>query len=234
MKKLILIAALLGNTVQASSNLWNNLNTTVSLNYDSSYVLHGYNFGANLVHADITFWLPINDRVSVWAGTWYGTQFDETYNEVDLYAGVDFQLTEHFSAGLAYSLFNYLETTYPTSRESHEFSGHLTYTAGPLTLSLHDLYDSEGDGHLARAIAVYDHSFCDTFGLSLSAEYGYSFDYFAVGDGPNHALFKATFPIQINDTLSVAPFIAQSVALDVLDSFEQDQTYGGISISATF
>lgn len=234
MKKLFITTLLLWNITQASSNVWNNLTTTATLSYDTSYILHGYNFGANLVHADISFWMPVSEKVSVWAGSWYGTQFDETYKEIDFYAGVDYQLTDHVSAGLAYSLFNYMETPYPTSSQAHEFSGHITYVAGPLTLSLHDLYDSEGDGHLTRAIAVYDHRFCDTFGLSLSAEYGYSFDYFEVGDGPNHALFKATFPVQLNDTLSVSPFIAHSIALDVLDSFEKDQTYGGISISATF
>lgn len=234
MKKLIPAMLFLCASAQASSNVWKNVSTTVTLSYETRYVLYGYDQGSHLYHADLSFWLPATDRLSVWAGSWYGTQANGTYNEVDFYAGADFQLSEHFSAGLAYALFNYIEAPFPTSKQAHEYSGHLTLTAGPLSLSLRDLYDTEGQGHLARIVASFDHTLTDSTGLSLSAEYGYSFDYFEVGDGPNHALFKAALPVQFNSTFSVQPFIAHSLALDAIDSFEQDRTYGGISLTASF
>ena len=234
MKKAILALLLLGGSSYAFSNDWKNVSTSVTLGYESSYVLYGYHQGPHLFHADVLFWAPVSERLSVWAGSWYGTQMNGTYNEADFYAGVDCQLSDHFSAGLAYSLFNYIETPYPTSKQAHEFSGHLTWSAGPLSLSLKELYDSEGNGHLARAVASFDQPLTDSLGISLSGEYGYSFDYFAVGDGPNHALFKLKLPWQLNEMFSVEPFIAHSLAMDVLDSFEQDHTYGGISLTASF
>lgn len=234
MKKIILTALLFYSTAQASSNVWKTLSTSVTLSYDSRYLLHGYDLGQDLYHTSLDVWVPVSETVSVWAGSWYGTQPGGLYNEIDFYTGVDVQLSDHFSAGLAYSLFNYIEVQFPTSRQAHEFSGHLSYRAGPFTLSLRDLYDSEGQGHLARGIATLDHSITDTFGVSLSGEYGYSFDYFNVGDGPNHALIKLTCPWEINDTLSLSPFLAHSMALDVLDAFETDHTYGGISLTASF
>lgn len=221
-------------TSPAFSKDWKDVSTTVTLGYESSYVLYGYTQGPHLFHADVLFWMPVNDRLSVWAGSWYGTQFNGTYNEADFYAGFDYQLSEHFSAGLAYSMFNYIETPYTISKQAHELSGHLTWATGPFSLSLKDLYDSEGNGHLTRVVAGFDRPITETVGLSLSAEYGYSFDYFAVGDGPNHALFRAAFPWQINETFCVEPFIAHSLAMDVIDSFEQDKTYGGISLTASF
>ncbi|MGE4488303.1 MAG: hypothetical protein AB7E95_02020 [Kiritimatiellales bacterium] len=232
--RILFTLAALSGAAQASSNVWNSLSTTVTLGYESRYVLYGYRLSSNLYHADIYASLPVTDRLTVWAGSWYGYLTDGTYHEVDFYTGADYQLTDHFSTGLAYSMFNYLKVPYLISREAHEISGHVTFSAGPLTLSLRDLYDSEGEGQLVRGIASVYQPLNDTVALSLSAEYGYSFDYFAVGDGPNHALFKAALPVQLNDTFSVAPFIAQSLALDVIDSFEEDQTYGGVSVSMAF
>jgi hypothetical protein len=234
MKHLLLYFLLLCGTAQALSNDWKNIRTTVTLSYESRYVLYGYDSGPDLYHADLAFWLPVSDKLSAWAGSWYGTQPSGTYNEIDLYAGFDYQFNDHVSAGLAYSLFNYLEMPYPSVDRSHEFSGHLTYTAGPISLSLRDLYDTDGEGHLARAIASFDQPLTDALRLGLSAEYGYSLDYFAVGNGPNHTLFKLELPWQINETFSLKPFLAHSIALDVIDSFEKDRTYGGISLAAAF
>ena len=234
MKKILLAFLLFCGTAQASSNVWKDVSTTVTLSYESRYVLYGYDQGPDLYHTDLCFWMPVSKKLSVWAGSWYGTQPSGDYNEVDLYAGFDYQLSDHFSAGLAYSLFNYLEMPYPSTDRSHEFSGHLTYTAGPFTLSLRDLYDTDGEGHLARAVASFDKSLTDALSLSLSTEYGYSFDYFATGNGPNHALFKLKLPWQLNETFRLEPFIAHSLALDVIDSFEKDRTYGGVSLVASF
>jgi hypothetical protein len=230
MKNTLLFLLLLCSSAHAASNVWK----TLTLSYESRYVLYGYDQGQNLLHADANIWMPINERLSVWAGSWYGTQPNGSYNEIDFYAGADFQLSKHLSAGLAYSLFNYIETPYPTSRQAHEISGHLTLAAGPLSISLRDLYDSEGEGHLARATASLEQPLTDTLSLELSGEYGWSFDYFAVGNGPNHALVKLSAPWKINDTLSIKPFIAHSFALDVLDAFETDRSYGGLSLIATF
>jgi len=234
MKNALLALLLTGSTALASSNLVSGLSTTVTLGYDSRYVLYGYRLSKHLYHADLHASLPVGEKFTVWAGTWYGYLTDGTYHEVDLYAGADYQLTSHFSAGLAYAMFNYLKVPFPTSKQAHELSGHITFTSGPLTLSLRDLYDSEAEGHLARAVASLYQPLNDTAALSLSAEYGYSFDYFGTGDGPNHALFRMSVPVRLNETFTVAPFIAQSLALDVIDSFEKNQTYGGVSLSASF
>jgi hypothetical protein len=234
MKKNLFSLLLLCGTANASSNVWKDVSTTVTLGYESRYVLYGYRLSKNLYHADVYASLPVTEKLSVWAGSWYGYLTDGTYHEVDVYGGFDYQLSDHFSTGLGYSMFNYLEVPFPTSGRAHELSGHLTFNAGPITLSLRDLYDNEAKGHLMRGIASFDRALTDTLGFSLSAEYGYSFDYYEVGNGPNHALFKLTLPWQINETVSLSPFIAQSLALDTIDSFEQDQLYGGASLSFSF
>ncbi len=234
MKNIILSALLFHSTAQASSNLWKNASTSVTASYDSRYILHGYDLGPSLLHGSLDLYSPLNEVISVWAGAWYGTQSDGTYNELDLYTGIDAQLNEHLAVGVAYSLFNYLEVSFPTSAEAHEFSGHITLSAGELSLSLRDLYDSEAGGHLARAALQWNKPLTEQIGLVLSAETGYSFGYFTEDDGPNHALFKLAVPWQPTEHLLVQPFIARSLALDAIDAYEQDHTYGGISVTASF
>lgn len=228
---ILLLSSLFCRTAQASSNVWNNVSTTATISYATRYMLYGYDNGPDLFHADIYLSLPLTERITLWGGSWYGTQPNGNYNEIDLYAGVDCQLTDHLSAGVAYSIFNYLEVPFETSAEAHELSGHLTLSAGDFTVSLRDLYDSEANGHLTRVTAGYYHQLNDRTAVQLDAEYGYSFGYFTAEDGPNHALLKLTIPIQLNDRFSIRPFMAHSIALDRIDAFAEDRTYGGISLS---
>jgi hypothetical protein len=234
MKNHLFAALLFCGTAQASSNLWNHVSTSVTASYDSRYILHGYDLGPSLLHGSLDLYSPLSEVLSVWAGAWYGTQSDGTYNEVDLYAGIDAQLNTHLAVGVAYSMFNYLEVSFPTSAEAHEFSGHITLSAGELSLSLRDLYDSEAEGHLARAVLQWNRQVTGALSLVLSTETGYSFGYFTEEDGLHHALFKLAAPWQLTDRLSVKPFIAQSLALDAIDAYEEDHTFGGISITASF
>lgn len=210
-----------------------NLSTTLTLGYDSRYVLYGYRLSQHLVHADVYLSLPVSERVTLWGGSWAGSLPDGTYSEVDLYGGVDVQLIGGLYAGVAYSYFYYLEAPWE-SDDSHEISGHLTWYTGPFSFGVHSLYDSEGEGALTRAVATYDRPLCDRASLSLRAEYGYSFDYYFTGDAPNHALLRADLPIQLTDSVSISPFIAHSLALDAIDSFEDDQFFGGVSVSYSF
>lgn len=234
MKKYLFTALLLCTTAHASSNLWKNVSTSITASYDSRYILYGYDSGPSLLHGSVDLYSPINDVFSVWAGAWYGTQSDGKYNEVDVYAGIDAQLNKHVSVGIAYSMFNYLEVNFPTSAEAHEFSGHITLSAGNLSLSLCDLYDSEANGHLPRAIFQWNQNVTEQVGLELSAEYGYSLDYFTTEDGPNHALFKLAVPVQLSQKISLKPFVAHSLALDAIDAYETDHTYAGLSLTASF
>jgi hypothetical protein len=209
------------------------ISTTITLGYDSHYVLYGYRQNHPLYHADISLSLPINEQLTLWGGSWGGSLSDRSYQEIDFYTGADLHLGGGVYAGLAYSYFRYLTAPWD-AHDAHEISGHITWFTGPFSIGIHDLYDTEGEGHLARTVATYNHSFNDRIGLAFRAEYGYSFDYYAVGDGPNHALLRAELPIQITDPISLAPFIAQSLALDSIDDFENDQLYGGFNLQISF
>ncbi len=218
----------------AAASAWEALDTSVTLGYQSRYVLYGYRLTRHLWHADVFGYLPLNETVSAWAGSWYGYLNDGTYREVDLYAGLDIALGERLGAGVGYSLFNYLEVPFPSDDVSHEWMARLTFTSGPFALTLKEQYDTEAGGHLVRAVASFDRALHGPLSVSAAAEYGHAFGYFIEGDAPNHALFTLRLPVRLGASATAAPFVARSLALDAIDAFERDETYGGLAVTFPF
>jgi hypothetical protein len=210
------------------------LSTTVTVGYDSRYVLYGYRLSRHLYKGDVYLYYPVSDKVSVWGGAWYGYLTDGTYNELDVYGGVDYAISENVSAGLAYSLFNYFEVPYETRDNVSEFAAHVTAYAGPLTLQVREHYDTYADGSLVRGIATLTQPVGDELTLKLEAEGGYAFEYFIEGNRWNHAQVKLSAPYMATAEITVTPFIARSIPLAAIDDFEQYETYGGLSVSYSF
>lgn len=220
--------------VEAETSQFDDLSTSLTLGYDSRYILYGYRLGHHLFHGDVYFYLPVSEKLSAWAGSWYGATTDGNYNEVDLYAGLDVALCDYASVGVGYSIFHYLEVPFETSGEAHEGMLRLSVYQGPMTLSLRAHYDSEANGILYRGTAEYTRPLAEKLALYASAEYGYAADYFIDGDEPNHAYFVLRLPIQITPSLSAAPFVAHSIPLEAIDDFEEEQSIGGLWITASF
>jgi hypothetical protein len=228
----LLVATLL--TMPRAARAENALSTTLTAGYQSRYMLYGYRLSSHLYMADIYLYYPVNEQVSVWGGSWYGYQSGGTYSEVDVYGGVDYALNARLTAGLAYSLFNYLEVPFETSDHVSEFAAHLTATAGPFTFELRNHYDNGAEGHLLRGVVYASHPLGEKLSLDLKAEAGYAFDYFIDGNAWNHADVKWSVPYQFSGAITITPYLARSFALEAIDAFEEDRTYGGVSMSYSF
>jgi len=210
------------------------LSTTLTAGYDSRYVLYGYRLSRHLYHADLYLYQPIDEKTSIWGGGWYGYLTDGTYHELDVYGGVDRMLTDTISAGLAYSLFNYIEVPFEADDRESEFAAHISYTGEHLSLSLREQYDTGAEGSLVRAIAGWTQGVCDKVTVKAGAEAGYAFGYYIDGNLWNHAKLILQTPYQWNETVSIAPFIARSIPLAAIDSFELYETYYGVNVSVSF
>lgn len=207
---------------------------TLTVGYDSRYVLYGYRLSRHLWHADVYLSSSLDERTTAWAGGWYGYLTDGSYREVDVYAGIDRTLGGPFSAGVGYSLFNYLEVPFETSDQAHEFAVHLDVAAGPVFLTVRNQYDTEAEGHLIRAIGEYARPLAGGMSLAVAAEYGYALRYYIDNNLPNHALFTVRVPWSLNDRLTVTPFVAYSLPLAAIDAFEEEELYGGVSFAVGF
>ncbi len=210
-----------------------NLSATLSAGIDSIYVLYGYRQTEPLFHSDIWLSYPLTDRITLNAGTWYGHLTDGTYREIDLYAGADYALGGNVYLGFLYSYFDYLEAPWGDG-DSNEIAAHASYWGEYFSFSLRNHYDTEAGGSLLRFVADCSAPLHDTVALKFDAETGYAFGYYIEGNAWNHAQFKASLPVQIGGYFSLTPFIAYTVPLAAIDSFEEADTYYGLSISAFF
>lgn len=210
------------------------LSTTVTLGYDSRYVLYGYRLSRHLYRADVYLYKPLTEKVSVWGGAWYGYLTDGTYHEVDVYGGVDRMLTDTIGVGLAYSLFNYIEVPYEADDRESEFAAHVSYYGEQLSLSTRAQYDTGGEGTLIRTIGSWSQPVNDAITLKATAEVGYALEYYIAGNLWNHAQFKLEAPWQVNAAMTVTPYVLRSIPLAASDDFEENDTIYGVSASWSF
>lgn len=201
--------------------------------YDSEYVLYGYRQKGPLLGTDIYLGYPVTEKTTLWGGSWFGIIPNGTYREVDVYIGADYALTETVSAGLSGSVFRYIEVPFSNEKWVYELAGHISYQGEHLSLSLREHVDTKSDGTLSRAIASYTQPIAGRVALKGIAEFGYAFGYYTHGNRANHALLRLELPVAVTDSIYVTPFVARSIALDAIKAFEEDETFGGASISWT-
>ena len=70
--------------------------------------------------------------------------------------------------------------------------------------------------------------------LDLSAGISYQVDYNSFGSDFNSILLVAALPIALTDSATLTPYIAGNFALDAINSYQDDQVYGGVSLTVTF
>ncbi len=221
-------------STDGNDSLWRNLSSSLTTAYDSRYILYGYSLSRHLLHASLNGYLPLNQHVSVWAGTWYGYLTDGTYREWDLYAGIDAALAPYLTVGAGYSRFGYLEVPFPSDSYANEWMVHMTLAQGPLSLRLSDQYDDMADGHLVRVTAQAQQTFAQSVTATLSSEYGHAFDYFIDGNAANHLLVRLELAWQGRTAWTLKPFVAYSIPLDAIDAFEDEHTQWGLHADYAF
>ena len=210
------------------------LSTSLTAAYNSKYMLYGYDNGDDLFHGDVYLFYPLSDTWSVWGGSWYGQIEDGTYEEVDVYAGADYAFTEHCSAGIGYSMFNYIETPFATNDIAHEFAVHATYARDTYSLSIRNQYDTEAEGSLTRIIAGNTEPLTDALSLAVSIEAGYAFEYYLDANIWNHALAEISLPFQLSPAINLSPSVGYSIPLAAMDDYTDEETFVTFSASYTF
>ena len=213
-------------------------NASVAVGYNSSYIFRGVNYGDHQVTAQIDYAI---EGTPLAIGAWYGNPTKGRGNnpghrdELDLYA------TLSHSFGAIDAWIGYTAYLYPESgggrlgqNSTNEIGTGIGGSVGPIDLALSAYYDLDVEGWYFDLTAGHSFEISDMVSLDLSAGISYGVDYNSSGSEFNSVLLVASLPIALTDTATLSPYIAGNFALDAIDSFQDDQVFGGISLSVTF
>ncbi len=214
------------------------LGVTVAVGYNTSYIFRGVNYGDNQVTTRIDYDIP---DVPLAIGAWYGNPTDGRgqnrlgRDELDLYA------TLSHSFGSVDAWLGYTAYLYPESgggrlgkNSTNEIGTGIGTAAGPIDLALNAYYDLDIEGWYFDVSAGHSFVLCDVASLELSAGISYQVDYNSAGSDFNSILLVAAIPIKLTNTATLRPYVAGNFALDAVKARQDDQIFGGISLSVTF
>lgn len=205
----------------------------VSIGYDTHYIFRGFNVGENLVWAGVDLSVPLVDRLSLDLGTWYGSLAEDPYDELDLLAGLTYDMGKFQVSGGAIWYY------YPQGSNGggYGFDDALELAASVATnvvgidFGLGYFYDLETDGSYIELKAEYTYEVSDRFALVPGASISYGDDYYGVS-GFNAVGARLTAPIKLTERATLSPYIAATWEVD--GSGQQDEVYGGVSLGVRF
>ncbi len=213
-------------------------NASVAVGYNTSYIFRGVNYGDNQVTAQIDYAI---EGTPLAVGAWYGNPTDGRgqnpggQDELDLYATLSHSFGT-VDAWLGYTAYLYPETGGGRlgQTSTNEIGTGIGSAVGPIDLALAAYYDFDIGGYYFDLTAGHSFEINDMVSLDLAAGISYQIDYNTGGSDFNSVLVMASLPIKLTDTATLTPYVAGNFALSAIDSFQDDQVYGGISLSVTF
>ena len=243
MKFKTLLITTIGAFVVASANAGDkavmveestDLGATLAVGYNSHYINRGVNNGENQITTQLDYDLP---SIPISVGVWYSKptsgsgQNPLRGDEVNLYATA----TRSFGsidAWLGYTAYLYPEG--PSRAAKNEVRTGIGTAVGPLDLAAGVYYDFDIDGWFLDLTLSYSYVLCDAASLDVAAGIAYSIDYNSAGSNFNNVLLVVSVPVAVTDRATLRPYIAGTLALDAIDAFQDDELFGGISLSVAF
>jgi len=205
----------------------------LSIGYDTHYIFRGFNYGENLVWAGVDIGVPLSDALSLNLGTWYGTLAEDSYDELNLLAGLSYDLG-NFEVGVG-AIWYYYPQGFDGGGlgidDSLELGATIGTSIGPVDVGLGYYYDLEEEGSYLELGAETTIELSDRVALVPGALVSYADDYFGV-DGFNNVGVSLSLPIALTDRATLKPYIAATWEID--DSGQEDEVYGGISLNVRF
>lgn len=208
------------------------LTTSLTVGYASTYEYRGNDVGDNLFTATLAGSYAVNKELSIFADAWYGTLWDESYNELDLTAGVKYDF------GCVTSSLLYRHYLYDGDiTDNNEIGlGVTTKAWNGLTFGAIGYYDFEFEGFYFELGAEYSYKICDISSIVLGTGVAYDIDYNGVdGESFNHVYAQASLPITLRENVTLTPFIRSTFAIDEFEENGGDDILlGGANLTVTF
>ena len=210
--------------IEEAENWWN---AELSVGYDSLYMFRGVNFANDLVTADLSF-----SAFGITAGAWYGSAYNDDYNELDLYISYTHSFNVVDLTG------GYIYYDFPkTGGDTSELFASISTSALPyVTPSLSYYYDIDAiDGSYLEL--RFDGSIpvvADRLSIDPYTSISYDFDYNTDGNNWNNWEIGVELPFALSENVTISGYAAYSVSLDRLADFQSDEFWGGGKVTFSF
>ena len=222
------------------------LGFSVTVGYDSHYIFRGVLFAENLVTAAIDGTIPLTDMLSLNIGAWYGTSADDSgrfgipvaggsFHELDLYGAILADLGP-VTVGAKYTAYLYdgASTDNGAVEDINEIGLIASTAVGPIDVIAGAYYDDYTDGYYFETGISHTFAVTDKISVVPAALVSYGEDYYGVS-GFNHVKLSLGVPIKLTSTATLTPYIAGNLPIDALsDLGEEDEVYGGVTLSVSF
>ena len=212
--------------------------TNLSAGYDSDYIFRGLDMGENLVWTGLGLEVPLCDGVQFNAGAWYGTLADTNFGELDLSAGLTYDLGPA-TVGVGYTYYHFARGMFNARGVSNtsDINGTLVSSYGPVNFAFLYSYNTRTDGHYLELGASTRIPLCENAALVPAASIGYNDEYHrGTSDGFSAVNISLSVPVKITNNAILTPYVAASFALDSLEPINasEDIFYGGVNLAIGF
>jgi hypothetical protein len=227
MKHLSLVIGI--NLLSAGSLLA--LSGSLQFGYETKHVYRGVD---SALDKEIVWSLAQVNQGHGYMGVWYGTGSTSDYEEVDLYGGYTFHVNE-WRVTPNFIWYYFPENSSAASTDlmlkvDRIFGGEGATT---LTPELIYSYNIDAKGHYLEAGLVISYAATESWALSLRPALALSND-LRPENGLDHAEVIGRATYKVNENLSVQGFIGYSYSLKAIDSFQDNITWGGLTLIARF
>ncbi|MGI9243034.1 MAG: hypothetical protein ACR2RV_19710 [Verrucomicrobiales bacterium] len=205
----------------------------VSVGYDTKYIFRGFDLGDNLVWGGVDLGVPLTEALSLNIGSWYGSLADDAYDELNLLAGLSYDMGG-VELGLGAIWYYYPQGVLGNGLgydDAFELGASIGGSIGAVDVGLGYYYDFEIEGSYIELGAESLIELSDRVGLVPGATISYADDYYGIS-GFNAVGASLSLPIALTDNATLKPYIAGTWGID--NSGQPDEVYGGVSLTVGF
>lgn len=201
----------------------------LSAGWDSRYMFRGVELiNGGLGWTDLSF-----STYGFTLGAWYANGVDQDYSEIDLYASYAYSLgpVNFEGGGIFYG--------YPNDdgNETWELFLAISTDAIPfVTPSLTGYWDVDAfeGGWVEFALSSSIPVVADVISIDPYASISYDIEYNSDDNDFNNAQVGVKVPVALSENITLSGYVAYSWALDAIEDIQDDEFWGGASITFSF
>lgn len=198
--------------------------------YRSEYIYRGFELSNDTIDFQLSSRISLENDYSINTASWYNSALDDgDFNEFGFYADIRKDIGDMtYSLGATYR--DYDDTFF---NDGFDIFGSATWHVNKcVDLGASVSYDTGADGWYGELFSSYYYRINDSSFLTLRGGVSAVDDYYG-REGFNDVFAKLAYTYDINQTVSVSPYIATSILLDD-DELGNDSFFGGVYFAVSF